>query len=85
MKKTLLGIIFALFLVPLFAENVPASQLVPLGVNAYQQRCPASIEVSLKNVDFITEDSDTLMALLHFQNGGFMLISADDAAIPVLG
>lgn len=85
MKKTFLGIVFALFLFPLFAEKVPTDQLVAMGINAYQQRCDASTEVLLKNVEFLTEDSDTLMALLHFQNGGFLLMSADNAALPILG
>ena len=85
MKKNLLGILFALFLFPLFAENVPADILAQLGTNAYRQRCPVATEVTLKNIEFLTQDGDTLMALLHFQNGGFLLMSADDAAIPVLG
>ena len=85
MKKTLLGVLFALFLFPLFAENVPAGIIAQLGTNAYQQRCPAATEVTLKSIEFLTQDGDTLMALLHFQNGGFLLMSADDATIPVLG
>lgn len=85
MKKALLGILFALFLLSTYAEKVPADILAQLGTNAYQQRCPANVEVTLKNMEFLTQDGDTLMALLHFQNGGFLLISADDAAIPVLG
>ena len=85
MRKTLLGVLCAFFLCPIFAEKIPADILARLGTNAYRQRCPASMEVSLKNIDFLTQDGDTLMALLHFQNGGFLLISADDAAIPVLG
>ena len=85
MKKTLLGVLFAFLLFPIFAENVPAGILIQLGTNAYRQRCPVQTEATLKNVDFLTQDGDTLMALLHFQNGGFLLISADDATIPVLG
>ena len=85
MRNTFLSIVFILFLFPLFAENIPSDQLVPMGVNAYRQRCPVGTEAVLKNVDFLTEDGDTLMALLHFQNGGFLLISADNAAFPVLG
>lgn len=85
MKQTLLGVLFVLFLFPIFAENVPADLLAQLGTNAYQQRCPAGVEVTLKNMEFLTQDSDTLMALLHFQDGGFLLMSADDATIPVLG
>ena len=85
MKKTFLGIVFALFLFPLFGENIPTDQLVSLGINAYQQRCTMGTEAVLKNVDFLAEDGDTLMALLHFQNGGFLLMSADNATLPILG
>lgn len=85
MKKTLLSVLFALILFPIFAEKVPADMLAQLGTNAYQQRCPTGVEVTLKNMEFLTQDGDTLMALLHFQNGGFLLMSADDATIPVLG
>ena len=85
MKKTLFGILFALFLFPLLAENVPAGILAQLGTNAYKQRCSVATEVTLKNIEFLTQDGDTLMAILHFQNGGFLLMSADDAAMPVLG
>ncbi len=85
MKKTFLGIILALFLFPIFAENIPTGQLVSLGVNAYKQSCSIGTEVALKNVEFLTEEGDTLMALLHFQNGGFLLISADNATLPILG
>lgn len=85
MKKPVLTLLFALFLLPLFAENVPADIIAQLGTNAYQQRCPAGTEVTLKSIDFLTQDGDTLMALLHFQNGGFLLMSTEDAAIPVLG
>ena len=85
MKKTLLGVLFALFLFPVFAANVPSSILAQLGTNAYKQRCSVATEVTLKNIEFLTQNGDTLMALLHFQNGGFLLMSADDATIPVLG
>lgn len=85
MKRSLLSLLLALFFIPLFGGNVPAGILAQLGVNAYQQRCPAGTEATLKNMEFMTQDGDTLMALLHFQNGGFLLMSADDAAIPVLG
>ncbi|MBR0078626.1 MAG: C10 family peptidase [Bacteroidales bacterium] len=85
MKKPVLTLLCALFLLPLFAENVPAGIIAQLGTNAYQQRCPAGTEVTLKNIDFLTQDGDTLMALLHFQNGGFLLMSTEDAAIPILG
>ncbi len=85
MKKGFLCIVLSLFLLPLFAEKVPAGVLAQLGTNAYQQRCPAGTEVALKNIDFITHEGDTLMALLHFNNGGFLLMSAEDAALPILG
>ena len=39
----------------------------------------------MKHIEFLTHEGDTLMALLHFNNGGFLLMSTEDAAFPILG
>ena len=84
MKKLLLPlIILALLPLSIFAEGVPASRVIHLGCNAFQQRTHQVAIV--KDVDFLTEGSDTLMAILHFQNGGFLIMAADDAFSPVIG
>lgn len=84
MKKLLIPfIIFALLPLSIFAEGVPAERVIHLGCNAFQQRTQQVAVV--KGVDFLTEDSDTLMAILHFQNGGFLIMAADDAFSPVIG
>lgn len=83
MKKLLLPlIVLALLPLSIFAEGVPASRVIHLGCNAFQQRTHQVAVV--KDVDFLTEGTDTLMAILHFQNGGFLIMSADDAVSPVL-
>ena len=51
--------------------------------DAFQQRTQQVAVV--KTVDFLTEGSDTLMAILHFQNGGFLIMATDDAFSPVVG
>lgn len=85
MKKTILVLLLSFVLFPVIAEKIPSEAIVQLGINAYKQHCSVGTEVTLKDIDFITKEGDTLMALLHFQNGGFLLMSTDDATIPVLG
>ena len=85
MRRILVCIALSLFLFPLFAEKVPAEAVAQLGTTAYKQRCPAATEVALKHIEFLTHEGDTLMALLHFNNGGFLLMSTEDAAFPILG
>lgn len=67
------------------AQNVPAEMLIRLGTVAYQQRTPNEMLLTVKHTDFLTDNGDTLMALLHFDNGGFILMSAEAAVTPVLG
>ena len=85
MRRILVCIALSLFLFPLFAEKVPAEAVAQLGTTAYKQRCPAATEVALKHIEFLTHEGDTLMALLHFNNGGFLLMSTEDATFPILG
>ncbi|MBP5557327.1 MAG: C10 family peptidase [Bacteroidales bacterium] len=83
MKKFLLSLIIsALLPLSIFAEGVPASRVIQLGCNAFQQR--SHQVTTVKDVDFLTEGSDTLMAILHFLNGGFIIMAADDAFSPVV-
>ncbi len=86
MKKILSLVLLALCLIPcgLRAEGIPAEQLVRLGVTAYQQRSYSTTDPVVKRTDFFVENGDTLLAVLSFQNGGFIVMSADDACAPVL-
>lgn len=67
----------------IFAEGIPANRLVQLGINAFQQK--SGRVANVKTVDFLTEEADTLVAIINFQDGGFIVMSADDAFAPVIG
>lgn len=84
MKKLffLISLVFVLPVVTL-AEGVPANRLIQLGTNAFQQR--AHHEAALKSVDFLTEEDDTLLMVMNFEGGGFVILSADDAFQPIIG
>lgn len=83
MKKVLLSALLACLLpLAIFAEGIPAERLIQLGTNAFQQR--AHHPAIVKTTDFLVEEGDTLVAILNFQNGGFIIMSADDAIAPVL-
>lgn len=84
MKKILLSLILGCVLpLAIFAEGIPAERLIQLGTNAFQQR--AHQPATVKTVDFLVEEGDTLVAILNFQNGGFIIMAADDAFAPVIG
>lgn len=84
MKKHIL-FLFMVCLLPwfVFAEGIPANRIIELGTNAFQQRSHQT--ASAKSVDFLTEGTDTLVAVLHFENGGFIIMATDDAFWPVIG
>lgn len=85
MKKTIfLFVTMLLSVVGVFAENVPTDRLIELGINAFSQRT-GSVTPVVESTSFWVEDGDTVMIALNFQNGGFIILSTDDAAIPVIG
>lgn len=82
------GVLFLIAIIispfSMFSVGITSSQLIQYGANAFQQRSHRS-EVLIQKLDFIVEEDDTLIAVFNFENGGFLLLSADDAAIPVIG
>lgn len=85
MKKLFLFIIC--FTIPFFisAKSVQIDELRQCAIKAYQQRnSNIGEDFSIKKMDFFTNNGDTLMVLFHFSDNGFLMLSADDAATPVL-
>ncbi len=85
MKKSLFFILFALFSVYLAAEPVSPETAKKVAINYYKNFAPQSITdftvenyYSAKNGDLIT------YYIFNFKSGGFVMVSADDAAFPVL-
>lgn len=62
--------------------------MMKFGKTAFQQRSSHtnlfSNDVQVKDIEYITEGSDTLMAIFNFAEGGFIVLSADESAFPVL-
>ncbi|MBO4646207.1 MAG: C10 family peptidase [Bacteroidales bacterium] len=67
-----------------WSEGVPSNRLEQLSVKAFQQCSRTVVSPEVQKMDFIVRGADTLMAVVNFRDGGFVIMSADDAAIPVL-
>lgn len=82
-------ILLFLFLVPmaLAGRTLTRSELATLGVRAYQQKaqgiCPEAASYSLRSCDYLRDNGNLYAAVLHF-NCGFLILSAEDAVMPVL-
>lgn len=82
-----------LFLLLLFipmllsAKTLTKSELTTLGTRAFhlkaQRICPSATAYSLKGCDYLRDDGAISLAVLHFDNG-FLILSAEDAVMPVL-
>ena len=79
-----------LILVPTlsFSKSIDIKSLEIAAKNAFTQRIPnynpLLDEISIKEISFVIENNDTLIALFQFSNNGFIILSADDGISPVL-
>lgn len=82
-------LILILFLIPalLSAKTLTRNELKTLGTRAFQQKaqsiCPSAANYQLKGCDFLTDEGTLSLAVLHFEQG-FLVMSAEDAVMPVL-
>lgn len=71
----------------LFARTLTESELRALGIEAFKQKaqfiCPQAVDYNLKDCEFLVQDGVIDIAVLHFESG-FLIMSAEDAVIPVL-
>lgn len=82
---------FVLFLIlipaMMSAKTLTKNEMTTLGTRAFQQKaqhiCPEAASYSLKNCEFLRDDGKIYLAVLHFDRG-FLLLSAEDAVMPVL-
>lgn len=85
--KRIIGLL-SLFLVlnATFSNPVQKQDLIRLAVNAYQQKQTVAgflPEAKIQDCRFVVEQSDTLLLIVNFPKG-FIVMSADDAIMPVL-
>lgn len=82
---------FVLFLilipVMMSARTLTKNEMTTLGTRAFQQKaqqiCPEAASYSLKDCEYLRNGGEISMAVLHFDHG-FLLLSAEDAVMPVL-
>jgi len=80
--KRFIGLLILLCLsFSLFAAPVSGKRLLSFAENAFRQKNVCEQEI--KDCHFVTEGTDTLLLVVNFSKG-FIVISADDAVIPVL-
>ena len=81
--------VLLLILIPVMmsAKTLTKNEITTLGTRAFQQKaqqiCPEAASYSLKNCEYLRNDGEISMAVLHFDHG-FLLLSAEDAVMPVL-
>lgn len=84
-----LKLIVVLMLIPWLgsSKTLNQSELSTLGTRAFHQKaalaCPQAMNYSLKECEFVKENGQLYMAVLHFDQG-FLILSAEDAVLPVL-
>lgn len=71
-----------------FSKSIDIKTLEIVAKKAFTQRIPnynpLLDEISIKEISFVIESNDTLIALFQFSNDGFIILSADDVISPVL-
>ncbi len=78
-----------LILIPVLmsARTLTKNEMTTLGTRAFQQKaqqiCPEAASYSLKDCEYLRDGGEISMAVLHFDHG-FLLLSAEDAVMPVL-
>jgi len=79
--------ILALIPMMLSAKTLTKNEMKTLGTRAFQQKAqyirPEAVQYQLKSCDFLNQDGDIALAILHF-DAGFLILSAEDAVLPVL-
>lgn len=86
MKKMTLGILSLLLSVAIMAAPVDVKVAEKVAVNYYKHYAPANIKnFEVKELLTGTYNGMTTYYVFTFKAGGFVMVAADDASIPVLG
>ena len=90
MKK--LFVIIVSLLIPLFSYSgsITKEEAKQYAMTAFQQRVNGAQKqqlfsnINIKTIDYVVEQGDTLMAVFNFQPQGFLILSLNENAYPVL-
>lgn len=87
MKIKNLLIFMALIPMLLPAKTLTKNELETLGTRAFHQKAqsirPEATQYALKYCDYLDQNGELAIAVLHFEKG-FLIMSAEDAVLPVL-
>ena len=87
MKNAKLITLLALFPILLSAKTLTKNELTTLGTRAFHQKaaqiCPRAADYQLKECELLKNEGVVSLAVLHFEHG-FLVMSAEDAVMPVL-
>ena len=86
-KTVLLILSFIIFPVFLFAGHVSHTDAKQVACNWYLERSNEYIQGDVEIIEtfFICENSQDIYYVFNFREGGYIIIAADNAVIPVLG
>jgi len=89
--KHLLPIILAFFSLHLYGTNISKELAKKVATNFYfetynqYERAIDYNEIEILSSETISDQNDTFYYIFHFNNGGFVIISAEDRLKPVIG
>jgi photosystem II stability/assembly factor-like uncharacterized protein len=84
MKKIFSLLIMLLFAVAAFAAHIPQQEAQKVAIRFYKQYGNAVVP-GVESVTLTTHESVPVFYTFRFLQGGFVLVAADDASIPILG
>ncbi|MCD4791067.1 MAG: C10 family peptidase, partial [Bacteroidales bacterium] len=91
MKKLLLSLLLISFAGILFASKVELRDAKTVALNAYYQKMNTYhktvnfSDIEINNYYVVNENGETVYYVFNITNNGFIIISAEDAMIPILG
>ena len=86
MKKLITFLCLALLVPAVWAKQVPQSDAQKCAITFYRLNNPSGIaDPMVKSVTVKTWENVPSLYIFRFAIGGFVLVAADDASIPILG
>ena len=78
-------IIFCLFFSVIISDPIDKKTSLIVAEHTITKYNKSSINLSVDEIDIISLDSNNLFYIYHLKPQGFILVSADDRAFPILG
>lgn len=69
----------------MFGKNVKKETILKVAGKVYRKDFPATQNVAFDNVIVVKNETDTLYYIVCYPKDGFVIVSADSSAPPVLG